>query len=115
MDFFLNEAILSEDELQIYFSQMFGLEKHTPFECVGQPENSLVAMFLIYHRKFKGKAVDLFTNMKISKERLQECIEEVYSIDTENNLYPAELKESILTVQKDCAKLGKDYIYSLIK
>lgn len=44
----------------LWFSQMLGLEEHTPFECIGQVEEARLAFTLCRIKGLKGKAMDLF-------------------------------------------------------
>lgn len=59
---FENVNVLDLPENQIHFRQMLGLEEHTPFECIGEVEESRLAFELCRAKGMTGKAMDLYLN-----------------------------------------------------
>lgn len=51
------ENIFEKEELVEMFRELMGISGHKPFECVGTPEESMVAMYLCWERgEFEGTA-----------------------------------------------------------
>ncbi|MFK8139317.1 MAG: hypothetical protein AB8E15_13235 [Bdellovibrionales bacterium] len=55
-------SLFDLDENQKFFYDMLGLGEHTPFECIGQEEETILAFYLCAKKGIKGRAIDLFEN-----------------------------------------------------
>ena len=73
-------------ENQIHFEQMLGFGEQTPFECLGQIEESRLALHLCFLKGIKGKA--MHWHEKIANENYDEIIERFSRIHTDNALPP---------------------------
>lgn len=60
VDAIFGENLLDVEENQIWFRQMLGLDLHTPFECVGQPDEALIAFELARLKGIRGKGMDIY-------------------------------------------------------
>ena len=54
--------LFDDDDLLPIFREMIGLEEHTPFECIGEIDESRLAMKKCLAKGLSGKALDMFKN-----------------------------------------------------
>ena len=54
------ENLFDIEANQAWFYQMLGLGKHTPFECIGEVEETRLAFELCYRKGLTGKAMELY-------------------------------------------------------
>jgi hypothetical protein len=100
-------------ENQLWFRQMLGLEKHTPFECIGQIEESKLAFELCRRKGLTGKAMQIF----IEEVKKFDCNTAMENYATVNYNYPAlpqHLADLIFSKLKLAAKESRDYIKQFI-
>ncbi|NER34912.1 MAG: hypothetical protein F6J93_12975 [Oscillatoria sp. SIO1A7] len=79
------------------FRQMVGLTEHTPFECIGEIDESRLAMKACLEKGLSGKALDMFerevlSNRSIDWEQLERKYNGLY--DTEHSI-PEEIFSKI--------------------
>jgi hypothetical protein len=83
----------------IWFRQLLGLEAHTPFECVGQAEESRLGFELARASGWRGRAMTMFSDQR--PDRLaSEDIERLFRVDREQHLLPAELHEVLEPLER---------------
>ncbi len=61
VDHIFQSNLFDEPENQFAFRQMMGLEKHTPFECIGQINEAKLAFELCRRKGLDGLAMRMFT------------------------------------------------------
>ncbi len=78
--------LFDDVELTPTFRAMLGLTEHTPFECIGEIEESWLLMKKCLERGLSGRALDIFTEEILSNTTINwEEIEQKY-----NNIYTTE-------------------------
>ena len=98
-------------ENQLWFHQMLGLDEHTPFECIGQVEESRLALHLCKAKGLEGKAMELYEFIK--NENFEAIAQQFTQVDVENASYPVEWREKLLEILKNGASDSQAYINSL--
>ncbi|NET01782.1 MAG: hypothetical protein F6K62_00480 [Sphaerospermopsis sp. SIO1G2] len=72
--------LFDDEDLLPTFRQMVGLGEHTPFECIGEIEESRLLMKRCLERGLTGKALDMFTEEILSKSKINwQKIEDKYN------------------------------------
>jgi len=100
-------------ENQLWFRQMLGLEKHTPFECIGQIEEVKLAFELCRRKGLRGKAMQMF----IEEIKEFDCNSAIENYTTVNHNYPAlpcHFADLIFSKLNLAAKESRDYITQFI-
>lgn len=90
--------LFDDPDLLMIFRQMIGLEEHTPFECIGEIDESRLAMKQCLAKGLFGKALDLFerevlSDSSIDWEKLEEKYDKVY---TQDHSIPNEIFQKIV-------------------
>jgi hypothetical protein len=62
--------LFDDTDLIATFRQMLGLAEHTPFECIGEIEESWLFMRRCLDRGLSGKALEMFTTEILSNSRI---------------------------------------------
>ncbi len=75
--------MFDDDDLLPIFRAMVGLEEHTPFECIGEIDESRLAMKKCLEKGLSGKAVKMFqqevlVDSSIDWEKIQQKYNRVY-------------------------------------
>ncbi|HBR00456.1 MULTISPECIES: hypothetical protein [unclassified Roseofilum] len=78
--------LFDDPDLLPIFRQMIGLEEHTPFECIGEIDESRLAMKQCLKKGLSGKALEVFKNEVLSDhsidwQKLEEKYDKVYLQD----------------------------------
>lgn len=72
--------LFDDVDLLSTFREMVGLGEHTPFECIGEIEESRLLMKRCLERGLTGKALDMFTEEILSDRRIKwQEIEQKYN------------------------------------
>ena len=90
--------LFDDPDLLMIFRQMIGLEEHTPFECIGEIDESRLAMKQCLAKGLSGKALDMFerevlSDSSIDWEKLEEKYDKVY---TQDHSIPNEIFQKIV-------------------
>jgi hypothetical protein len=94
-----------EDNLE-WFRQLVGLAEHTPFECVGQVEESRLAFELCARQGYQGKALAMFADA-FPQASSPESLEPLFAVAGDAHLIPAELAGSVLPILERKATRGR--------
>ncbi|NER30027.1 MAG: hypothetical protein F6J89_21010 [Symploca sp. SIO1C4] len=78
--------MFDDDDLVPIFRQMLGLSEHTPFECIGEIDESRLAMKKCLEKGLSGKALDIFveeilSDYSINWHELEKKYDHVYSTE----------------------------------
>ncbi len=80
VDEVFKKNLFDDVDLLPTFREMVGLSEHTPFECIGEIEESRLLMKRCLERDLSGKALDMFTEEILSDSRIDwQKIEEKYN------------------------------------
>ncbi|MDJ0737740.1 MAG: hypothetical protein QNJ47_27410 [Nostocaceae cyanobacterium] len=87
VDAVFGSNLFDDDDLLPTFKEMVGLSKHTPFECIGEIDESRLAMKKCLEKGLSGKALDMFKNevlvdSSIDWQQIEQKYDQVY--DTEH-------------------------------
>ncbi len=102
--------LLDIEENQLWFEQMLGLGAHTPFECIGQIEESRLALHLCKQKGVSGKAMRFYEAFK--QENFEQIAEHFTTLNTTQIGYPEKYKQKILDKLTQTAEKSKYYIQS---
>ncbi|MDY6782942.1 MAG: hypothetical protein SW833_10410 [Cyanobacteriota bacterium] len=69
VDAVFQSNLFDDEELLPIFRQMVGLDEHTPFECIGEIDESRLAMKKCWEKGLSGRALKMF-NQEILSDRL---------------------------------------------
>lgn len=86
VDTVFGSNLFDDDDLLLTFRQMIGLEEHTPFECIGEIEESRLAMKRCLEKGLSGKALAVFekevlSDRQINWEELEQKYTQIYDAD----------------------------------
>jgi hypothetical protein len=101
-------------ENQLWFRQMLGLEKHSPFECIGQINESRLAFELCRRKGFTGKAMQMFV-AEVKDFDFQAAVNEYVTVNHEYSSIPVALVTKILAQLELGAKISREYIDNLLR
>jgi hypothetical protein len=80
VDEVFKKNLFDDVDLLPTFREMVGLSEHTPFECIGEIEESRLLMKRCLERDLSGKALDMFTEEILSDTTINwQKIEEKYN------------------------------------
>ncbi len=78
--------LFNDDDLIPIFEKMLGLSVHTPFECIGEIDESRLMMKRCLEKGLSGKALDIFkqeilTNSSIDWQTIEDKYNNIYAED----------------------------------
>ncbi|MDJ0800263.1 MAG: hypothetical protein QNJ51_26220 [Calothrix sp. MO_167.B12] len=78
--------LFDDDDLLPIFTEMVGLSEHTPFECIGEIDESRLAMKKCLEKGLSGKALDMFKNKvlvdsSIDWQQIEQKYNQVYETE----------------------------------
>nr|VFJ86173.1 MAG: hypothetical protein BECKLFY1418B_GA0070995_100213 [Candidatus Kentron sp. LFY] len=100
-------------ENQLWFRQLLGLEGHTPFECIGQIDESRLAFALCRSKGLTGKAMRMFVE-EVKGFDIDSSINEYTTVDYDYPLIPPEIANGILPLMEAGAENSKEYLKDLL-
>jgi UDP-N-acetyl-alpha-D-muramoyl-L-alanyl-L-glutamate epimerase len=94
------EALFGEDLLEVeanalHFEQMVGLGAHTPFECIGQVEESRLALALCEARGLLGPRGQALAR-RLPPLEVERVLERFLTVDTEHSHLPGAVAEGVV-------------------
>lgn len=110
---FDNTNLFDLPENQLWFKQMLGLGQHTPFECIGQVEESRLALHLCKIKGLSGKAMAFYEEIK--EENFMAITDKFTKVDEINTGYPKAFEALFLQKLKETAINGKQYISQFLR
>lgn len=103
VDPIFGENLLDLDENQAFYQQMLGLADHTPFECIGQIEETRLAFELCRRKGHQGRAMKMFIEAFPNFDP-GPCLQRYLSINRSLSTLPGSLEGPVLA-QMEEAKL----------
>jgi len=103
------ENLFDIEENQLYFRQMLGLEKHTPFECIGQVDEARLAFSLCHRKGLTGKAMDMFLN-EVPQMNWLDIAEKYLDVDFNAASLPDEYKAHLQPLLCDIQHQAREYL-----
>ncbi len=100
-------------ENQLWFRQMLGLEKHTPFECIGQIHESRLAFEICRRKGLTGQAMQLFIN-EVKDFNPHAAVNDTVTVDHNYPLLPPTLANKIYPQLTQAAKASQEYLNHLL-
>lgn len=101
-------------ENQLWFRQMLGLEKHTPFECIGQVEEAKLAFELCRRKNLTGKAMNIFIE-EVKNFDFNHAIENYAIVNYHYYSFPPFIAKSVFSELAMAAVDSKAYIQQFFK
>lgn len=96
----------------VWFEQMFGLAEHTPFECVGQVDEALLALELATSRGMRGQAIDGLRS-RAARVGLDD-VERLFDVGLEHHTMPPELASGVVPILQRWSEAGLDRVKGLL-
>ncbi|MDJ0616671.1 MAG: hypothetical protein QNJ63_07975 [Calothrix sp. MO_192.B10] len=86
VDAVFGSNLFDDDDLLPIFTEMVGLSEHTPFECIGEIDESRLAMKKCLEKGLSGKALDMFKNKvlvdsSIDWQQIEQKYNQVYETE----------------------------------
>jgi hypothetical protein len=106
--------LLNAAENQLSYRQMLGLEDHTPFECIGQVEESRLAFALCRARGLRGAAMDTFSEELGDQDYLAQAGSSLTVYDGPTGV-PSELAAPLTAVLTAAADQATGYAAELLE
>ena len=98
---------------QLWFYQMLGLGKHTPFECIGQIKETRLAFELCYRKGLKGKAMDMYRK-HFSNLEVEPILNRYLDVDMSQSGIPSKFGYLIQPQLERATHSGRDYISNFL-
>lgn len=114
VDDVFHKNLFDVPENQIWFRQLLGLEDHTPFECVGQPDETKIAFELCRRKGLRGLAMDVYTEAFPSPD-FRPLLERLLYVDEKSTALPDDVMAGALKQMKDCQHIAVAELRSLLK
>ncbi len=111
-DLFKQTNLFDLPENQIWFKQMLGLGEHTPFECIGQIEESRLAFHLCKQKGLSGKALDFYEQFKT--DDFEKIMLAFTSVNQTQTGYPKKWADRLLQKMEKTALDSQHYIRYLL-
>ena len=109
---FGNRNLADLEANQLSFRQLLGLEKHIPFECVGQVPESRLAFEICRRKGLQGEAFNRNAGQLPGLD-VESVLQEYLSIDLKNHTIPAKFAEAIFPVLREASDIARSRILSL--
>ena len=103
------ENLFDTDENMGLMRQMLGLERHMPFECIGQMDETKLAFELCRRKGFSGKAIDMFVS-EAGKPDYHALIDKYTDVELTDFGAPELLRAGIAAELLSGAKEAKEYL-----
>ena len=86
IDLIFQKNLLDDPDLLLIFKQLLGLTQHTPFECIGEIDESRLNMKKCLEKGLYGQSLDLFKNtilkdQSIEWQKIEQKYDQVYETD----------------------------------
>lgn len=101
---FGDENLLDVAENQIWFEQMLGLGEHTPFECIGQIDETRLAFELVRRRGGTGRAMRRFVEQVPAVDAAAE-FQRLIAVETGHHAMPAAIAGLVIPVLERLSRL----------
>jgi hypothetical protein len=105
--------LLDLPENQLWFRQMLGLEKHTPFECIGQINESRLAFELCRRKGLTGKAMTMFIE-EVKDFNIYATVEDYLTVNHAYSSMPINIANKIFPQLTAAIKASREYIANLL-
>ncbi|NEO38599.1 MAG: hypothetical protein F6J90_20590 [Moorea sp. SIOASIH] len=97
------ENLFDRPDLQLYYRQLMGLEAHNAFECVGEIEETKLALEKCVERGFTGEAINCYSKKaRLDRSEYQKLWEKYHQLDFSYQRLPPKLMEILI---EECQKL----------
>ncbi len=96
-------------ENQIGFRQMLGLEQHTPFECIGQIEETKLAFELCRRKGLTGKAMQIFIE-EVKDFDFNTAIANYTTVNHQYQAFPPQIAALLFSKLETAAADSRTYI-----
>jgi hypothetical protein len=106
--------LLNAPENQLSYRQMLGLEDQTPFECIGQVEESRLAFALCRARGLRGAAMDTFSDELGDQDYLTQAASSLTVHEGPTGV-PFELAEPLTAVLTEAADQATGFAAELLE
>lgn len=109
-----HKNLFDTPENQIWFRQLLGLEKHTPFECVGQPSEAKIAFELCRRKGLTGLAMEMYVQAFPNPD-FRHFLPDLLSVDEEHTALPEDVMKEAVRQMKDCQNSAITELNELLK
>ncbi|NES40680.1 hypothetical protein [Moorena sp. SIO2C4] len=97
------ENLFDRPDLQLYYRQLMGLEAHNAFECVGEIEETKLALEKCVERGFSGDAINCYSKKaRLDRSEYQKLYKKYHQLDLSYQRLPPKLMEILI---EECHKL----------
>lgn len=94
---------------QLWFYQMLGLGEHTPFECIGQVGETILAFELCRRKGITGKAMTMYCQ-QFPQPELEQILTQYLDVDMSQSGIPTTLANRIQPQLETAAHEARHYI-----
>lgn len=98
---------------QLWFRQMLGLEKHTPFECIGQINESRLAFEVCRRKGLTGKAMTMFIE-EVKDFNIYATVDDCLTVNHAYLSMPINIASKIFPQLTAATKASQEYIASFL-
>lgn len=114
VDAMFHQNLFDIPENQTWFEQLLGLAEHTPFECVGQPEETKIAFELCRRKGLTGTAMDRYIKAFPNPD-LTGHVDALLAIDDRRTMLPGDVMSGILPQMYECQRTATVELKNLLK
>lgn len=96
------------------FRMMLGLENHTPFECIGQIDETKLAFELCWQKGYRGAAFDVFREAFPNPIR-RAVVAPLLSVDTDHSAIPRIVAHRVNPILEDLGRMAAANVSGFIR
>jgi hypothetical protein len=109
VDAMFGENLLDVPANLLHYRAMLGLAEHTPFECIGQIDETRLAFELCRRKGLRGAAMDAFVN-EIPPLDVQKIVDEYLAVQRDLAGIPSPVRDGILPQMESAAAAARSTI-----
>nr|BBH86562.1 hypothetical protein KTC_13130 [Thermosporothrix sp. COM3] len=91
-----NENLFDQQEVQDTFFQLMGKSGHRPFECVGEVDETRLALYACLQQGYQGKILDIFRQEILPYIDIGALLSRYNTVFSEKHAIPPRLAEPVL-------------------
>ncbi|MGB0385661.1 MAG: hypothetical protein ACPGWR_12640 [Ardenticatenaceae bacterium] len=114
VDPIFNVNLFDMEENQLWFYQMLGLGEHTPFDCIGQIDESRLAFELCKRKGLTGQAMDVY-KAHLPNLDIEPILAKYLTVHDSPSVIPPAFSAQTFSQMREAAGEAQHYIKELVK
>lgn len=90
------ENLFDEPVMVDLYMKMMGVKDFKPFECIGEIDETRLALYFCYKKGIKGKVMDIFIDEILPETNFEKILNKYNTVYPKGNIIPPHLKNAIV-------------------